>query len=416
MRDSMETKLDRIKNDIEYISQFNTIPGEGTTRFSYTEEYRKVREYLIDEMEKLGLTITVDPIGNIRGRLEGKNPELPPVMSGSHIDTVAHGGNFDGVAGVVAALESLRIMKENNYKQDHPVEIIVFVEEEGPNFNFPLGGSRIMTGAYPVEDLKNQINDQGISMYEAAKNFGLNPEDMDDYIVEKGDIKAMIELHIEQSVVLDELNIPVGIVQAAAGRKWIEIEILGDSNHAGATPMKFRRDAMVGASKIISKVDEITLEKAFESTVATVGKINCYPNVPNVIPERVVFVLEIRDTDKKGIEIVKEEMDKIIQTTCKKLNLEYKTKELSKTEPIIFSDKVIKSLIDSAEEQNINYKKMNSGALHDACLMAKVTEVGMIFVPSIKGRSHCPEENTHYEDIKKGADVLLGALVKLSSI
>jgi allantoate deiminase len=239
---------------------------------------------------------------------------------------------------------------------------------------------------------------------------------MDDYIVEKGDIKAMIELHIEQSVVLDELNIPVGIVQAAAGRKWIEIEILGDSNHAGATPMKFRRDAMVGASKIISKVDEITLEKAFESTVATVGKINCYPNAPNVIPERVVFVLEIRDTDKKGIEIVKEEMDKIIQRTCKKLNLEYKIKELSKTEPIIFSDKVIDSLVESAENQNIKYKKMNSGALHDACLMANVTEVGMIFVPSIKGRSHCPEEFTNYEDIKIGADVLLGALVKLSSI
>jgi len=412
----MKTNLERIRNDIQYISKFNTTSGDGTTRFSYTEEDKKVREYLIKEMKKIGLNIIVDPIGNIRGKMEGKDSSLPSVMAGSHIDTVEHGGNFDGVAGVISALEALRVMKENNYKPEHSLEIIIFVEEEGPNFNFPLGGSRIITGAYSVDDLKKQINANGVSMYEAAEKFGLNPEKMNDFLIEKGDIKAMIELHIEQSVVLDELNIPVGVVQAAAGRKWIEIEILGDSNHAGATPMKFRRDAMVGASKIISKVDEITTEKAFESTVATVGKINCYPNVPNVIPEKVVFVLEIRDTDKNGIEIVKNQVKKNIEVICDKLNLKYKIKELSKTEPIIFSDKVLNILKESAEEQNIKYKRMNSGALHDACLMANVTDVGMIFVPSIKGRSHCPEEFTNYEDIKIGADVLLGALKKLSSI
>jgi len=412
----MKTNLERIRNDIQYISKFNTTSGDGTTRFSYTEEDKKVREYLIKEMKKIGLNIIVDPIGNIRGKMEGKDSSLPSVMAGSHIDTVEHGGNFDGVAGVISALEALRVMKENNYKPEHSLEIIIFVEEEGPNFNFPLGGSRIITGAYSVDDLKKQINANGVSMYEAAEKFGLNPEKMNDFLIEKGDIKAMIELHIEQSVVLDELNIPVGIVKAAAGRKWIEIEILGDSNHAGATPMKFRRDAMVGASKIISKVDEITTEKAFESTVATVGKINCYPNVPNVIPEKVVFVLEIRDTDKNGIEIVKNQVEKNIEVICDKLNLKYKIKELSKTEPIIFSDKVLNILKESAEEQNIKYKRMNSGALHDACLMANVTDVGMIFVPSIKGRSHCPEEFTNYEDIKIGADVLLGALKKLSSI
>lgn len=412
----MKTNLERIRNDIQYISKFNTTSGDGTTRFSYTEEDKKVREYLIKEMKKIGLNIIVDPIGNIRGKMEGKDSSLPSVMAGSHIDTVEHGGNFDGVAGVISALEALRVMKENNYKPEHSLEIIIFVEEEGPNFNFPLGGSRIITGAYSVDDLKKQINANGVSMYEAAEKFGLNPEKMNDFLIEKGDIKAMIELHIEQSVVLDELNIPVGVVQAAAGRKWIEIEILGDSNHAGATPMKFRRDAMVGASKIISKVDEITTEKAFESTVATVGKINCYPNVPNVIPEKVVFVLEIRDTDKNGIEIVKNQVEKNIEVICDKLNLKYKIKELSKTEPIIFSDKVLNILKESAEEQNIKYKRMNSGALHDACLMANVTDVGMIFVPSIKGRSHCPEEFTNYEDIKIGADVLLGALKKLSSI
>ncbi len=412
----MKTNLERIKRDIEYISKFNSTPGDGTTRFSYTEEDKKVRKYLTEEMKKLGLHTTVDPIGNIRGKMEGKNPLLPSIMAGSHIDTVEHGGNFDGVAGVISALEALRVMKENNFTPDHSVEIVVFVEEEGPNFNFPLGGSRIMTGAYSVEDLKNQINSDGVSMYEAAKKFGLNPDNMENYMVKKGDIKAMIELHIEQSVVLDELKIPVGIVKAAAGRKWIEIEILGDSNHAGATPMKFRRDAVVGASKIISKVDEITTEKAFESTVATVGKIDCFPNIPNVIPGRVVFVLEIRDTDKKGIEIVKKEVEKNVEVVCDKLNLEYKTKELSETEPVIFSNKVITILEQSAEDQNIKYKIMNSGALHDACLMSRVADVGMIFVPSIKGRSHCPEELTNYEDIKVGADVLLGALVELSTI
>jgi len=181
----MKTNLERIRNDIQYISKFNTTSGDGTTRFSYTEEDKKVREYLIKEMEKIGLNITVDPIGNIRGKMEGKDSSLPSVMAGSHIDTVEHGGNFDGVAGVISALEALRVMQENNFKPEHSLEIIVFVEEEGPNFKFPLGGSRIMTGAYSVEDLKNQVNSDGVSMYDAAEKFGLNPDDMKNYVVKK---------------------------------------------------------------------------------------------------------------------------------------------------------------------------------------------------------------------------------------
>ena len=412
----MESKVERIKNDIETIAQFNTTPGNGTTRYTYSKEDQGVREYLIKEMTALGLDIIIDAIGNIRGRLKGKNNELPVVMTGSHIDTVTYGGNFDGVAGVIAGLEALRVFVENGVKPMHPIELIVFVEEEGPQFNFPLAGSRILTGKYDVEVLKDQKNNDGISMYEKAIQFGLDPSEMKKYLFKKNEIKAMIELHIEQSVVLDELNIPVGIVEAVAGRKWIELSFMGNSNHAGATPMQFRKDPMVGAAQIIANLREIVTEKANETTVGTVGRINCYPNEPNVIPEKVTFTIDVRDTDQNGIDTVEKEVRALAEEVCQTYHLKFTMEQLSETQPILFSKEVIDAIELSATNRKTSFIKMNSGALHDSCLMNDVTQVGMIFVPSIEGRSHCPQELTQYTDIKAGVDVLIGALIELAGL
>lgn len=199
----METNIERVRRDVEAICQFNSTPGKGYTRFSYSLEDAKAREYLIGEFNKIGLKVTVDGVGNIRARFEGLDPDAPAVMSGSHIDTVLHGGMFDGLVGTIGALEAVRTIVENGLRTKHPIEIIVFVEEEGSNFGSTTAGSKVMVGIYNVEEIKGLKNDEGVSMYKAAKSCGLDPDNIADQVLGPREIKAMIELHIEQSVVLD---------------------------------------------------------------------------------------------------------------------------------------------------------------------------------------------------------------------
>lgn len=412
----IESRLERIRRDIVSIAAFNATPGEGTTRLSYSPEDRQARDYLIAEMEAIGLDVTVDPVGNIRARLAGSESDRPAVMTGSHIDTVLNGGDFDGVAGVVAGLEMMRVFVENRLRPVHPVELIVFVEEEGPQFGFPLGGSRLLTGKFSPEVLKEQYDNAGRSMHECAEAFGLEPDRMGEAVLRPGEVGTMIELHIEQSVVLDELKLPVGIVDAVFGRQWIEVTFLGKSNHAGATPMKFRQDAMDGAARTIARIADLALEAGSETAVATVGRLVCEPNQPNVIPERVRFTVDIRDRDQDAIARIAQAITALAESVSQELNLECQVEKLSETPAIAFSTRVVETIEKAAEAAGIDHLRMQSGALHDACLMAGITDVGMIFVPSIGGRSHCPQENTRFEDLKTATDLLIGSVAELSGI
>ncbi len=410
----METNLERIIHDIEKINEHSSDSNNGYTRFSYSNEDRLAKEYIISEMKKMGLDVVVDAIGNIRGRYNGSDINAPIVMTGSHIDTVKHGGKFDGVVGVVAGLEVLRVLTENNIKLTHSVEAVVFVEEEGCNFGKPMAGSKGMTGKLNVEDYKKMYNDDGISMYEAAKKFGLNPDNIQNDVLKPEDVKAMIEVHVEQSSVLDSEEIPIGIVKAIAGVKRYGVEFKGVANHAGATPMNLRQDPMAAASKVISSIDSIIKEKAYPSTVGTVGKILCYPNVLNVIPESVYFTIDIRDVTKDGVDITAQEIEKKVHEISALYNVTAKMELTGEGEGITLSDKVIRTIENSAKSRNITYKMMNSGAGHDACMLGDITDVGMIFVPSINGRSHVPEEMTDSKDIKLGCDILLDTIIELA--
>lgn len=411
----METSLERIKEDIKKISQFNATPGNGITRFTYSAEDKQAREYLIEQFNQIGLKVKVDSVGNIRARLEGFNPNLPVVMSGSHIDTVLHGGKFDGMVGVVGALEVVRTLSESNIKTKHSIEVVIFAEEEGSNFSSSMAGSKIMIGKYGVDDIKSIKNDKGISMYDMAKNFGLDPDKAANDVIKPGDVKAMIELHVEQGGVLDNEKIPVGVVEAIAGSKWFKIEFEGLPNHAGATPMHLRQDPMVAAAKIIDEVEKITKQKAFPTTVGTVGKIICQPNIPNCIPEKVMFTLDVRDVNEEGIEIVVNEVKTLMEEVAAKNNVKMSIELMGESDAIKLSKHVVNLIEKNAIELGIDYKRMNSGAVHDSSLLAGVTNVGMIFVPSINGRSHVPEENTKFEDIKIGCDLLLKSLVDLAN-
>jgi len=409
----MHINLKRLMEDIQVLSSFNETTGEGCTRFSYSEEDKKARNYIINEMNKIGLKVTVDPVGNIRGKLEGKNPNYPSIMSGSHIDTVFKGGKYDGVLGVVCALEVARVLVEHNIILKRPYEVIVFTEEEGSNFGYNLVGSKVLTGECNLEKIKDIKTKSGQSMYNKIKELELNPDNLDECVLKLSEVKGLVELHIEQGSVLDIENKTVGIVNGIVGLQWYEIEIKGKANHAGATPMPLRKDSMVASSQIISQLPSILKEKGDETTVATVGRILCKPNAINVIPESVKFTIDIRGMNPDVLKNVIDEIS-IRLKILEKEGFDCKINLLTKTKEVKLSDDILDIIEEEAKKEKISYKRMYSGSNHDSSIMAQVTDVAMIFVPSVEGRSHCPEEYTKDEDIKNGCRLLFKTIVELT--
>lgn len=411
----MESCIERIKDDIENLARITATPGMGCTRFSYSKEDKQAREYLLKIMESLSLSIDVDGVGNIRAKYVKDNKNMPSIMIGSHIDTVKKGGKFDGVVGVIGALETIRVLKENCVELNNPVELVIFSEEEGSNFGITMLGSKVLTNRYSLEDLKKITNDKGISAYEIMKNFGLDVDNIEKEKLRKNEIKAMIELHVEQGGILDSEQIPIGIVRAITGLKAYKVNVKGVSNHAGTTPMYLRNDPLVGAAEVVTHVEKAAKKLALPSTVATVGKINCHPNVINVIPEEVDFFVDIRDVEARGIEIVAKELIEKTKEIAEKRKLRTNVDLIGESECVQLSPNIVRIIEETAKEKGCKYKIMNSGAVHDAAVLTELTEVGMIFVPSIGGKSHCPEESTSYEDIKLGCDILISAVVKLAN-
>jgi hydantoinase/carbamoylase family amidase len=412
----VETQLGRIVNDIENISSITATPGNGCTRFSYSNEDLKAREYLMEKMRDIGLAIKVDAVGNIRAKLfDENNKDNSSIMIGSHIDTVLNGGKFDGLTGVVTALEVIRVIKENNIKCEKPIELVIFAEEEGSNFDVTLLGSKALTANYTVEDLKRISNDKGNSAYEVMKKFGLDIDNLPNETLKDEEIEAMIELHVEQGGVLDKEDIPVGIVEAIAGMKTLRVSVKGVSNHAGSTPMNLRLDPMVASAELITSIKDAAIMKSFPTTVATVGKINITPNRTNVIPKEVEFFVDIRDVKEEGIECIENELKKKSIDVIEKYGVAIHIEEIGMSDVVHLSRRVTRVIEESAIVKGIKYMKINSGAVHDSAMLSEVTDVGMIFVPSIGGYSHCPEELTKYEDIKLGCDLLLEAVINLSN-
>ena len=409
----MKINIERLFKDLDHIVTFTKTPGKGCTRFSFSSEDRQAREYLFTLMKELDLSIKVDGFGNIRATY-GKDINLPPILIGSHIDTVANGGKYDGLLGVLAALETIRVLKEENAELTRPVELIIFSEEEGSNFGVTMMGSKVMTGNYSLADLKSIKNSEGKSCYDIVKDFGLGVDNIEQETVGKDEIEAMIELHIEQGAVLETENKTIGIVQAIAGMKTFKVTLEGDSNHAGTTPMGLRSDPMVGAASIIAHLQSTVKNGALPTTVATVGKISCEPNLPNVIPQKVQFFVDVRDVEMKGIDFVTEYLVEKVSEVAKEHSLTSHIELVGQSQIKQLSPRVLNVIEQEAIASGFSYKKMNSGAVHDAALMTDVTDVGMIFIPSLKGKSHCPDEFSKEEDIEAGCQLMLKAVASLA--
>jgi allantoate deiminase len=410
----MAASAERIRSDIEAIAGFNS-SGPGTNRLTFTPEYWSAVDYVADQLAALGYEKKVTSHGNTRFRRHGVAWSQPAVAAGSHLDAVVNGGRFDGVAGVVAAVEVARLLEETHVQLCRPYEVIVFAEEEGARFRGGLTGSKAMVGLRTREQLAEERDANGISYLEALGAMGASPSAEGSGVLRVGDIAAYFELHIEQSLVLDSRNIQVGIVQAITGLKQFWVTFSGVANHAGATPMSLRNDSLVAAARVICVVEETAAMSPTKTTVGTVGMIANEPNVANAIPGSTVFSIDIRDTDKDGLERATNTVLTSIQDIASGRGIRCEVRAGVESPSVALSARLRSHLVESATELGIEYLEMPSGAGHDAQVIAGIADAAMVFVPSIGGRSHCPEEDTSYTSIAEGANVLLGAVVKAAS-
>ena len=408
----LEAKTERIKQDLEAMGKFTATPGAGMTRFSFTEEHRLTRDYIAARMKEAGLAVHEDSAGNLFGRREGAEAGAGAIMIGSHFDSVKSGGIFDGPAGVVMGLEVARILHEEGVKTRYPLEFAALIEEEGARFGGGLHGSRVMTGTVSREMLDDFKDRDGTTMAEAMSAFGLNPDDIASSVRPEGSLKAFIEMHIEQGPILENEGIELGLVKTIVGISQKEIEILGRPDHAGTTPMEMRCNALTAAAEAALFLDEAA-RKAGGGTVGTVGRMEVYPGGINIVPARVFFTVDVRAGEMARIEQVTEAFGDFLKD-LEKRGLEVRVTDRINVPPVNMSPEILDVFAAEAKKRGYSTKTMLSGAGHDAMIMASVAAAGLLFVPSRGGRSHCPEEWTDYEQIKKGVDVVLGAVMALA--
>jgi len=408
----MPVQEKRIQKDIDTINGFNATPGNGITRLTFSQEYQGGVDYVVEELKQIGANISIGPAGNVRARLDGAEDRGPAVMMGSHLDTVAHGGQFDGVVGVVTALETARAIAEDSIKHRLPVDVVIFAEEEGSRFSRGLLGSSIWTGQMNPNQLAAVKDDRNISYLDAMTRAGIRVDD--DRILTPSDIKAMLEVHIEQGAILEKHGYRIGLVEAIAGIRQLDITIKGKADHAGTTPMGERSDALQAAARIIIAIDEIAGNSG-PHAVATVGRITCSPAQVNVIPGLARFSVDVRNSDKALLESAVDQIARTVADICRERELEYDIDRMAAAEPVALSANIVELLEKNARKRNAATLNMISGAGHDTALVAGLAEAGMIFVPSRDGRSHCPQEFTRIEDIVLGCEILLDTVIELTA-
>lgn len=407
----MVTQTKRIKEDIEALAQFTATPGEGMTRFTFTKQYDDSRKYIIEQMRLAGLEVREDALGDIIGRLPGSE-DLPPVMIGSHFDSVKNGGNFDGPAGVVLGLEVARAFRDEGVKPRRPIEVCALIEEEGGRFGGGLFASRGMAGRLKPEDFNTLKDSEGISIGQAMAEYGFDPQNYAQAVRAPGSVAAFLEMHIEQGPILENSNTQLGVVSHIVGLTQLEVEITGRPDHAGTTPMDVRADALACAAAAITKLPEFAAA-AGQGTVATVGVMQVFPGAANIVPGRVSFKVDIRSKSEEAIVAVRDQFFAELEKNAKE-PLRYKTETLLYVKPVEMDPEITRIIRQQCEELGVSYLTMTSGAGHDAMVMAEIAPAALLFVPSKQGRSHCPEEWTDYDQIQKAAEVYYRTLRQMT--
>jgi N-carbamoyl-L-amino-acid hydrolase len=399
----------RLHERINALAEISPIDGGGNCRLALTDEDKDGRDLVVAWMRELELEITIDAIGNIIGTWNVGSGQA--VMSGSHIDTVRTGGRFDGCYGVLAALEVIETCKNANVLPPRPLAVGIFTDEEGARFAPDMLGSLVYVGGMSIEQALDVVAIDGAKLGDELVRIGYAGPAPCPGVVPH----AFVELHIEQGPMLEANQVRIGAVTSVQGISWQEVIVLGQSNHAGTTPMSLRHDPAYVAAEITVFLRNLAKDLGGDQ-VCTVGKIDLHPNLTNVVPARATLTLDVRNTDEKILQIAESKIKDFLAQIAVSEGVEIKTRQLARFEPVIFDDRVIDLVESIAKEQNNSVQRMPSGAGHDAQMLARVCPAGMIFVPSVEGISHNAAEFTDEADLNAGANILLHTMLALTTL
>lgn len=397
--------LIQMKQRITELSAIGKDASGGITRLSYSPEYLRGQALIRQYMEQAGMTVELDGVGNLMGTYAGMDKQLAPIMVGSHLDTVPVGGAFDGALGIITAIECIHNWNQANWRPARTVKVIATIEEEGTLFGLACLGSRVLAGEFSDQKQQEIVDRDGRSLADYLSDMGLNREN---YIAEAGRVAQLhcfLELHVEQGAELEAANVPVGIVSAIVGIDRIGVSIRGESNHAGTTRMERRKDSLVAAAGLISYI-HAKASAANGEYVATVGKLDVYPNAENVVPGEVCLTIEIRAEESAVIDAVRKDIFHFLGKLEQQYHVVTQITKHNRVPPVKLNEKLIACLGDAAERLALPYRKLPSWAGHDAMIFAKLIPAAMIFVPSIDGISHSPAEASDFDAILKATQVL----------
>ncbi|HEX2230193.1 MAG TPA: M20 family metallo-hydrolase [Candidatus Binatia bacterium] len=408
----------RLMRDLNSIGRIGLGSYGAVTRLVFSVKELRSRQVLIHLMRQAGLNIHVDLIGNIFGRLEGSDLKAPAVLAGSHLDTVIHGGKYDGPVGVIGALEAVRTISENKIPVHSPLEVVCFVGEESSRFGFSTLGSSLVAGEVQPEDLTNAVDQQGTKLADVLAGLGISRRNLAAIKRNPKDLKAYLELHIEQGPILEAKKKRIGLVTAIAAPSRFRIVFTGRADHSGTTPMEMRKDALVAAAQLIQFVEKTC--RRFSSmdkgrVVGTVGAIKIEPGVINAVPGRSELAVDIRGITARSKDRVARLVKQNAQAIGRKRGLAVEILPIREEHPVPLDKRLLRVTRELCEGKGLDYEIMPSGAGHDAMQMAKITPAGMIFVPSSSGISHNPLEWTDPEDICLGAQLLMETMIRVAN-
>ncbi|MCG7334755.1 allantoate deiminase [Sporosarcina sp. ACRSM] len=407
----MKDLTSEVAHLVDWLGGFGKDPEGGVTRLLYTNEWVEAQKALEKQMQEDGLTTRFDEIGNLFGRLEGSKYNDETILTGSHVDTVKNGGKLDGAFGILAGILALRHLQAEYGQPLRNLEVVSFAEEEGSRFPYAFWGSKNLVGIAKKEDVENIEDFDGVPFVDAMRKAGFNFRDESKPM--RNDVKGFVEIHIEQGNVLENEGKSIGVVHSIVGQRRFTIEVTGVANHAGTTPMGYRKDAVYAASQMIQGVIDKAIEYG-DPLVATVGKIEVKPNIVNVVPGHALFTLDVRHTEKEILVKFTDELTAIINRISTASGVETTIDMWMDEDPIPMDRQIVEAIEKQTKEKGLNYKMMHSGAGHDSQIIAPIVPTAMIFVPSRDGISHNPLEYTSPEELATGVQALMESLYVLA--
>lgn len=407
----MKVNENRLKERMDKINSIAVTEDGGMMRLALSDADKEARDLLVSWLQEAGMTVKVDDMGTVYGVLKGTDPDAKPICVGSHMDTQPNGGRYDGFFGVMAGLEAILSIKESGKTLKSDLILADWTNEEGARFVPPMLASGVVAGIFESQWVYDKEDVDGVRYEDELIRIGYKG----DRANRLSDIKAYLEPHIEQGPVLDATGKNFGIVTGALGITGLDVTVKGEANHAGTTPMSHRKDPMAAAADAIVRIRKNCMEFG-EPAVLTNGIIHAEPASKNIVPGEVYFSIDLRYHTDEGMTRLEEQTRAIIEDTCREYGVEVEIRQYWRANPAEFHETIVQCVAEAAEENHMDAVKIISGAGHDAVFINEAMPTGMIFVPSIKGMSHCPQEDTDWQDIVKGTEVTADVLLKLDHV